>query len=80
MLTTRDLVSRYRAMAESLGFEEHIAWAKAMVEGGNSSVRNAPTMIDLIRRGRRERGQRMVVIWLALNRAKSLGIAGIAAS
>ena len=26
----RDLVSRYRAMAESLGFEEHIAMAKAM--------------------------------------------------
>jgi class 3 adenylate cyclase/RecA/RadA recombinase len=25
-----DLVSRYRAMAESLGFEGHIAWAKAM--------------------------------------------------
>jgi class 3 adenylate cyclase len=29
----RDLVSRYRAMAESLGFEGHIDWAKAMVEG-----------------------------------------------
>ena len=28
----RDLVSRYRAMAESLGFEGHIAWAEAMVE------------------------------------------------
>jgi hypothetical protein len=27
----QDLVSRYRAMAESLGFEGHIAWAKAMV-------------------------------------------------
>jgi class 3 adenylate cyclase len=26
----RDLVSRYRAMAESLGFEGHIAWAAAM--------------------------------------------------
>ena len=26
----RDLVNRYRAMAESLGFEGHIAWAKAM--------------------------------------------------
>ena len=26
----RDLVSRYRAMAESLGFEGHIAWARAM--------------------------------------------------
>jgi class 3 adenylate cyclase len=30
----RDLVSRYRAMAESLDFEGHIAWAEAMVEGG----------------------------------------------
>jgi hypothetical protein len=27
----RDLVSRYRAMAESLGFEGHMAWAEAMV-------------------------------------------------
>jgi hypothetical protein len=26
----RDLLSRYRAMAESLGFEGHIAWAEAM--------------------------------------------------
>jgi hypothetical protein len=26
----QDLVSRYRAMAESLGFEGHIAWAEAM--------------------------------------------------
>jgi len=25
-------VSRYRAMAESLGFEGHIAWAEAMIE------------------------------------------------
>ena len=32
----RDLVSRYREMAESLGFEGHIAWAKAMTEGGES--------------------------------------------
>ena len=31
----RDLVSRYRAMAESLGFEGHIAWAEAMIEGGD---------------------------------------------
>ena len=30
----RDLVSRYRAMAESLGFEGHIAWAAAMIDGG----------------------------------------------
>jgi hypothetical protein len=29
-----DLVSRYRAMAESLGFEGHMAWAAAMIEGG----------------------------------------------
>jgi ATP/maltotriose-dependent transcriptional regulator MalT len=28
----RDLVSRYREMAESLGFEGHIAWAEAMIE------------------------------------------------
>ena len=28
-----DLVSRYRAMAKSLGFEGHIAWAEAMVDG-----------------------------------------------
>jgi hypothetical protein len=27
----RDLVSRYRTMAKSLGFEGHIAWAEAMV-------------------------------------------------
>jgi hypothetical protein len=30
-----DLAGRYRAMAESLGFEGHIAWAEAMVEGGD---------------------------------------------
>jgi class 3 adenylate cyclase len=29
-----DLVGRYRAMAESLGFEGHIAWAQAMIAGG----------------------------------------------
>jgi hypothetical protein len=29
----RDLVGRYREMAESLGFEGHIAWAEAMIEG-----------------------------------------------
>jgi class 3 adenylate cyclase len=29
-----ELVSRYRAIAESLGFEGHIDWAEAMVEGG----------------------------------------------
>jgi hypothetical protein len=27
----RDLVSRYLAMAKSLGFEGHIAWAEAMI-------------------------------------------------
>lgn len=26
----RDLLRRYRAMAESLGFEGHTAWAEAM--------------------------------------------------
>ena len=31
----RDLVGRYRAMAKSLGFEGHIAWAEAMVEEGD---------------------------------------------
>ncbi len=31
----RDLVGRYRAMAESLGFEGHIAWAEAMIEEGD---------------------------------------------
>ena len=30
----RELIGRYRAMAESLGFEGHIAWAEAMIEGG----------------------------------------------
>jgi class 3 adenylate cyclase len=30
----RDLASRYRAMAESLGYEGHIAWAEALIEGG----------------------------------------------
>ena len=31
----RDLASRYRAMAESLGFEGHIAWAEAMITGAD---------------------------------------------
>ena len=31
----RDLAGRYRAMAESLGFEGHIDWAEAMIEGGD---------------------------------------------
>ena len=30
----RDLACRYRTMAESLGFEGHLAWAEAMIEGG----------------------------------------------
>ncbi len=30
----RDLVLRYRAMAESLGFEGHIAWAETMIAAG----------------------------------------------
>jgi hypothetical protein len=34
----RDLVERYRAMAESLGFEGHIAWAEAMIEGAEESA------------------------------------------
>ena len=29
----QDLVSRYHAMAESLGFEGHIAWAGSMIAG-----------------------------------------------
>ncbi len=32
----RDLMSRYRAMAESLGYEGHIDWAKALIEGGDT--------------------------------------------
>jgi class 3 adenylate cyclase len=32
-LTYRDLSSDYSAMAKSLGFDGHIAWAQAMVEG-----------------------------------------------
>jgi hypothetical protein len=31
----RDLAGRYCAMAESLGFEGHIAWAEAMIEGSD---------------------------------------------
>jgi hypothetical protein len=30
----RDLADRYRTMAESLGYEGHIDWAQAMIEGG----------------------------------------------
>jgi class 3 adenylate cyclase len=33
-VANRDLVSRYRAMATSLGFEGHIDWAEAVVAGG----------------------------------------------
>jgi len=32
-VTYRELVNRYRTMAKSLGFEGHIAWAQAMIEG-----------------------------------------------
>jgi hypothetical protein len=32
-MVCRDMVSRYREMAESLGFEGHIAWVPAMTEG-----------------------------------------------
>jgi len=36
----RDLVNCYGAMAESLGFEGHIAWAEAMSQGrGKSAIR-----------------------------------------
>jgi hypothetical protein len=35
----QDLVKRYRAMAESLGFEGHIAWAEAMTRGLASGPR-----------------------------------------
>ena len=31
----QDLLSRYREMAESLGFEGHIAWAEAMIKNGD---------------------------------------------
>ena len=31
----RDVVGRYRTMAESLGFEGHIDWAQAMIEEGD---------------------------------------------
>jgi hypothetical protein len=33
----RDLVPRYHDMARTLGFEGHIAWAEAMIAGGQSS-------------------------------------------
>ena len=32
----QDFLGRYRAMAESLGYEGHIAWARAMIEGGDT--------------------------------------------
>jgi hypothetical protein len=35
----RDLASRYRAMAKSLGFEGHIGWAEAMAEVGEEPVK-----------------------------------------
>jgi len=31
----RDLVSRYREMAKSLGFEGHIAWAESLIDSGD---------------------------------------------
>jgi class 3 adenylate cyclase len=36
----RDLVSRYRAMAQSLDFDGHTAWAEAMIEGRGWPVRD----------------------------------------
>ena len=35
MTAHRDLASQYHALAESLSFEGHIAWAEAMIEGGD---------------------------------------------
>lgn len=35
----RDLASRYRAIAESLGFEGHIAWAEQMMIAGGGGRR-----------------------------------------
>jgi hypothetical protein len=34
VIAYQDFLGRYRAMAESLGFEGHIAWAEAMIESG----------------------------------------------
>lgn len=39
----RDLGDRYRAMAESLGFDGHIAWAEAMSECRKSSLPTGPS-------------------------------------
>jgi hypothetical protein len=39
----QDLVNRYRAMAESLGYEGHIAWADAMIAGREESRFDDPT-------------------------------------
>ena len=36
----QDFLGRYRAMAESLGYEGHIAWAKAMSDDGGRGVRH----------------------------------------
>ena len=44
-VANRDLTIRYRATAESLGFEGHIAWADAMIEGGEWSAKDATGMI-----------------------------------
>jgi hypothetical protein len=54
----RDLASRYRATAESLGFEAHIDWVTAMIEGEDATSANpprrglAPNRIKLSRIGR----------------------------
>ena len=37
----KDFLSRYRMMAESLGFEGHIDWAEAMIEAGWTTARVA---------------------------------------
>ncbi|MFY9918281.1 MAG: AAA family ATPase [Mycobacterium sp.] len=38
----RDLVTRYRAMAESLGYEGHAEWAEAMIDGGATPRSTVP--------------------------------------
>jgi hypothetical protein len=41
----RDLASRYREMAESLGFEGHTDWAKTMIEGEEQVLRGPNDVI-----------------------------------
>ena len=44
----RDFGNRYRAMAQSLGFEGHIAWAEAMLEGWGIAGQECIDAIDSI--------------------------------